>query len=166
MPRLLGIAPVAIAFWSSTAVQADPMLGVGLTIGFGGGQTQVGVSGTVWHDDEEDSLVAGLGGTYYPGANRFGAHVAAGYAGDDYVLGGGYDVLNGTPIALLAYADTRSDERERSAEGAGDATDGTDPGGGVTTLILGGGGITIPEGVVTGGAVGAAGGAPIDDILR
>ena len=104
-PALFGAALCAAA-----PALADPMLGIGLTIGFGGGEAQVGVSGNVWHNDEENEFVAGVGGTYYPGTGGFGAHVGLGYTTGNVVLGGGYDFINGDPVAIINYADTQSDD--------------------------------------------------------
>ena len=46
------------------SVHADPSLGIGLTVTFGGDQPQVGAGMRVFSDDEEDEIAASLGFDY------------------------------------------------------------------------------------------------------
>ena len=120
---------------------ADPMIGIGVSIGLGGGGTpDLGISGHIWSNDQEDEFALGIGGAYYFGSQSFGADASIGYVFDGGVLGGGYDFLNQRPVLSLELADTDDgdddddDEMEVVEEEEEEETDGEDCGPGETFI--------------------------------
>lgn len=97
MSRMTTSVVLAIALGSAAPVHADPVLGLGVTIVFGGGQTRSGIGARVFSDDEEDSAVASLGIDYLFQSHSWRPTLGAAYLNNNtyigadvgYTLGGG-----------------------------------------------------------------------------
>ena len=71
----------------ATPALADPSLGLGLSLSFGGGKPQTGIGLRVFSDDERDSFVGAVGVDYMFGAQSFRGTVGGAYLGNDTYLG-------------------------------------------------------------------------------
>jgi len=88
------VAPLA------TPAMADPALGVGLNIVFGGNQgPEVGVGVRLFSDNRQDEFAGSLGLDYMFSSNSFRGSLGAAYMFDDSYFGGdvGFDFRNGAP---------------------------------------------------------------------
>lgn len=80
-------------------VQADPVLGVGVTFWFGGGQTQTGIGLRLFSDDENESVVGSIGADYILQGGAIRPTLGIAYLQDDAYIGAdiGFD-LSGGPL--------------------------------------------------------------------
>lgn len=81
----------------ATPALADPAVGLGLSITFGGGRTETGIGLRVFSDDEKESAVGSIGLDYVFGSRRVRPTVGAAYLGTDVYLGAdlGYNFATG-----------------------------------------------------------------------
>lgn len=130
----------ALGLTVAAPASADPTVGVGFTITFGGGQPNVGAGLRVFSNDEEDEFAASLGLDYLFTTRNVRPSIGAaylfdsGYVGVDlgYGLnGGGFDVGVGA-----GFADTEDDKRRPApvvappggeGEGGGETPTGEGP---------------------------------------
>lgn len=81
----------ALAASLSTAVaapvSADPTIGLGFSLSFGGGQPQLGAGVRVFSNDEEDEFAAALGLDYVFTTQSLRPTVGAAYLMDDSYVG-------------------------------------------------------------------------------
>ncbi|MCF2903795.1 hypothetical protein L0666_02245 [Octadecabacter sp. CECT 8868] len=77
----------AIAATSTLPALADPAIGFGFSVAFGGGDMETGVGLRAFSDDEEDSFVASVGVDYMFQSKRVRPTVGAAYLGDDTYFG-------------------------------------------------------------------------------
>lgn len=112
----------ALPLMAASPAVADPTLGVGLTITFGGGQPQVGAGVRVFSDDDEDEFAATVGLDYVFTSQSWRGSVGGAYMMKNSYIGldGGYNFGSGTFDVGIGggWADTH--------DGAGD--DGGDGG--------------------------------------
>lgn len=73
------IAPLTLA----SPAMADPTIGFGLSVQFGGGQVNTGVGLRVFSDDRRDKVVASVGLDYMFGSQSWRATVGPAYLGDN-----------------------------------------------------------------------------------
>ena len=93
------LATTAITLVLAAPAFADPTVGFGLSLSFGGGGTDYGVGARIFSDDEEDEFVASVGVDYMFQSGRVRPTVGAAYLGDGSYLG--FDLgfgLNGEGI--------------------------------------------------------------------
>ncbi|MBU2993434.1 hypothetical protein Q4555_00410 [Octadecabacter sp. 1_MG-2023] len=81
------IFATALAATTALPVLADPALGFGVSLAFGGGNVETGVGLRAFSDDEEDSFVASVGVDYMFQSQRVRPTVGAAYLGDDTYFG-------------------------------------------------------------------------------
>lgn len=93
------LAVVAVSMAMASPSVADPLLGIGLTMTFGGGKSDTGLGIRVFSDDKRDSMVGSIGLDYMFKAKRVRPTVGAAYLGDNGYIGldMGFD-LNGGGI--------------------------------------------------------------------
>ncbi|MFO7758021.1 MAG: hypothetical protein R6V26_05990 [Roseovarius sp.] len=85
-PSRLWLYPLAASLGTFAApVSADPTIGIGFSLSFGGGQPQLGAGARVFSDDEEDEVAASLGLDYV-----FTTQSLRPTIGAAYLLDGGY----------------------------------------------------------------------------
>lgn len=81
----------ALAASISTAlaapVSADPAIGIGFSLSFGGGQPQLGAGLRVFSDDDEDEFAASIGLDYVFTTQSLRPTVGAAYLMDDSYVG-------------------------------------------------------------------------------
>lgn len=98
MIKSLAVAS-AFALTLALPVAADPTVGFGLSLSFGGGQIDPGVGVRVFSDDDEDSFAATLGLDYMFRSGSFRPTVGAAYLGDGVYIGADIGLnLNGGGI--------------------------------------------------------------------
>jgi hypothetical protein len=101
MPKLKPVALcLALAAPLATPAMADPALGVGLNIVFGGNQgPEVGVGVRLFSDNRQDEFAGTLGLDYMFSSNSFRGSLGAAYLFDGTYFGGdvGFDFRNGAP---------------------------------------------------------------------
>lgn len=92
-------AMFAVSMTMASPVFADPLLGLGLTVTFGGGKVDTGLGLRLFSDDKRDSMVGSVGLDYMFKAKRFRPTIGAAYLGDNGYVGldMGFD-LNGGGI--------------------------------------------------------------------
>ena len=94
----LSIAATALAIGLALPAAADPTLGFGLSITFGGNSApETGLGLRVFSDDERDSAVASIGLDYMFQSQRLRPTVGAAYLGSNSYIGldMGYDFSRG-----------------------------------------------------------------------
>lgn len=76
---------------------ADPSVGFGLSVVFGGGTVETGLGLRVFSDDEEDEIAASIGIDYLFQGQSFRGTVGVAYLGDGWYIGGdvGLDLTEG-----------------------------------------------------------------------
>lgn len=79
----------AAAFTLALAVpaSADPSVGFGLSLSFGGSNVDYGVGVRVFSDDKQDEFVASVGLNYMLQSQRLRPTVGAAYLGDNNFIG-------------------------------------------------------------------------------
>lgn len=79
-------------------VSADPTIGIGFSLSFGGGQPQLGAGVRVFSDDEEDEVAASLGLDYVFTTQSLRPTIGAAYLMEDSYAGVdvGYNYTLGT----------------------------------------------------------------------
>ena len=89
-------ASVCIAV--AAPVSADPTIGIGFSLSFGGGQPQLGGGLRVFSDDDEDEVAASVGLDYVFTTQSLRPTIGAAYLMDDSYLGLdlGYNYTLGT----------------------------------------------------------------------
>jgi hypothetical protein len=116
-------ASIALTLASSlafaTPALADPTIGVGFSIGFGGGTTQTGVGFRIFSNDEQDSFAATvgldylfndgswrgtLGGAYLGTDSYVGLDLGVGLGGGNFDFGAGVGFVNTTAPTAPAAA--------------------------------------------------------------
>ena len=95
----------ALLLLGSTAVFADPGVFFGVTYNFKGA-SGIGLSIKVLSTDRQDRGVLGLGVSYLPLLQKFGADVDAGYQFKNGAVTGGWDFINNSPQLGLGYVNT------------------------------------------------------------
>ena len=101
------------ALLTSTTAYADSAAYIGISYTFDG---EVGLSAKILSDDEEDSVVAAVGATYYPfSQNKFGLDIGAGYVFDDAAALIGWDFLQNRVQGSIGWADTENDKNNTPA---------------------------------------------------
>ena len=93
--RLAAACALPLAF--ATPAVAGPTFGAGLTLTFGGGQTDVGVGVRVFSNDRRDSVVAMAGVDYLFREQSFRGSLGAAYLGNNFYTGAdiGYNLGSG-----------------------------------------------------------------------
>lgn len=66
---------------------ADPTVGIGLSVAFGGGKTESGIGLRLFSDDRRDRGVASLGIDYMFNAQRWRGTAGVAYLGDNAYIG-------------------------------------------------------------------------------
>lgn len=66
---------------------ADPTVGIGLSISFGGGAPQTGIAFRVFSDDQEEEVVGSVGLDYMFGSQSLRGTVGAAYLSDNSFVG-------------------------------------------------------------------------------
>jgi len=66
---------------------ADPALGLGISLSFGGGKSQTGVGLRLFSNDKRDTAVASVGLDYVFGTKQFRPTFGAAWLGDDIYIG-------------------------------------------------------------------------------
>ncbi|WP_372990235.1 hypothetical protein [Sulfitobacter sp.] len=91
------IAASALALSLASPALADPTVGFGLNLTFGGGKVNTGVGVRLFSNDEKDKAAASLGLDYMFGTQSFRGSLGAAYLMDNsYIeLNGGYDFNSG-----------------------------------------------------------------------
>ena len=79
------VASLASAF--AAPVSADPTVGIGFSLSFGGGQPQLGAGVRVFSDDDEDEFVASVGLDYVFTTQSVRPTIGAAYLMDDSYVG-------------------------------------------------------------------------------
>lgn len=93
------LTTTALALVLAAPAFADPSVGFGLSLSFGGGGVEYGVGARVFSDDQEDEFVASVGADYMFQSQRIRPTIGAAYLGDGSYLG--FDLgfgLNGEGI--------------------------------------------------------------------
>lgn len=80
---LIGAFPALLAGPS----MADPAVGVGISLVFGGGSVETGLGLRVFSDDEENQVVASVGLDYMFGSQRLRPTLGAAYLDQDFYVG-------------------------------------------------------------------------------
>jgi len=87
----MSLSKVVLVLAASAALAspayADPAVGLGVSIAFGGGQVQSGVGLRVFSDDEDESTVGTIGVDYMFQSQSWRATVGAAYLNDDAYIG-------------------------------------------------------------------------------
>lgn len=106
MKKLLASTAIVSSLTAAPSF-ADPTVMIGLSWAFGGGSQQgvLGISGRILSDDERDTWVGAVGGTYYPGSGEFGFDVGIGYTFSNTPLTLSYDLMNNQVLFGLGWAD-------------------------------------------------------------
>lgn len=86
MTKILAAAS-ALALTLALPVAADPVLGFGLSLKFGGGEVDAGVGVRLFSDDDEDSFAATLGLDYMLKSRSLRPTVGAAYLMNDSYIG-------------------------------------------------------------------------------
>lgn len=87
MRNLSFSALLAVGVCLAAPVQADPAVGVGLSLSFGGGQAQTGVGIRVFSDDRQDRVVGAIGLDYQFGSGAVRGTIGPSYLGRDTYVG-------------------------------------------------------------------------------
>jgi hypothetical protein len=120
--RILTVAAFTMAI--GAPVSADPSLGFGLGLSFGGGDVDYGVGVRVFSDDEEDSLAASVGVDYMLKSRRIRPTVGAAYLGDNTYIGLDLDLgLDGDGVDFVVGIGGVQTEGTTSGDGSGDSTE-------------------------------------------
>jgi len=118
--RILTVAAFTMAI--GAPVSADPSLGFGLSLSFGGDDVDYGVGVRVFSDDEEDSLAASVGVDYMLKSRRIRPTVGAAYLGDNTYIG--LDLgLDGDGVDFGVGIGGVQTEGTTSGDGSGDSTE-------------------------------------------
>ncbi|PYF13240.1 hypothetical protein C8J30_101628 [Rhodobacter viridis] len=80
-------AVTVAALMLAAPARADPAVGLGVSIAFGGGQVQSGVGLRVFSDDEDDSVVATAGVDYLFQSKSWRGTFGGAYVNDDAYIG-------------------------------------------------------------------------------
>ena len=98
MSKTMTSAAMVAAMMAAPAV-AEPVLGLGVTLWFGSGETQTGIGVRVFSDDQNESLVGSLGLDYILQSEALRPTLGIAYLQDDAYVGLdlGFD-LSGGPI--------------------------------------------------------------------
>lgn len=110
IPPRLSLYALAASLGTALAapVSADPSIGIGFSLSFGGGQPQLGAGARVFSDDEEDELAASVGLDYVFTTQSWRPTIGAAYLMNDSYLGldagynytlGAFDVGAGAGLA-------------------------------------------------------------------
>jgi hypothetical protein len=114
-------------------VHADPTIGVGVSLSFGGGGMEAGAGVRLFSDDEEESTVGTLGLDYMVQSQRWRPTVGVAYLGENTYVGIdlGYNLLTGSVdygvgVGGLETVDTNveADPEETVTTTAGPTTTG------------------------------------------
>jgi len=136
MPSRLAPSALAVALGTTAAVpvSADPTFGIGFSLSFGGGQTQVGAGVRVFSDDDEDEVAASVGLDYLFTSQSLRPTIGAAYLFDNGYVGAdvGYDFTRGGIDfgAGAGFADTDDDDGPGLAGGGEGGGEGGLAGGG------------------------------------
>lgn len=148
----------ALPLMAASPAVADPTLGVGLTITFGGGQPQVGAGVRVFSDDDEDEFAATVGLDYVFTSQSWRGSVGGAYMMNNSYIGldGGYNFGSGTFDVGIGggWADTHDGggDRDYGENADGGNSDGNDGGdGGDGEEVSGNTGGTSDDGFYGGG---------------
>ncbi len=109
LPRL-SLCTLAASVGTALAApaSADPTIGIGFSLSFGGGQPQLGAGARIFSDDEEDEFAASVGLDYVFTTQSWRPTVGAAYLMDDSYVGadvgynytlGAFDVGGGIGLA-------------------------------------------------------------------
>lgn len=111
----------------STPALADPTVGVGFNITFGGGTVNPGVGVRVFSDDEPDEMVGALGVDYMFRSRSVRGSLGAAYLWENgYVeLNGGYDF--GRQVFEFGASAGGVNTNEKSSKSSDDSDDDDDP---------------------------------------
>jgi len=82
-----GVFALAVCAAFAAPAHADPAVGLGVSIAFGGGQVQSGLGLRVFSDDEEDSAVATAGVDYLFQSKSWRGTVGGAYVNDNAYVG-------------------------------------------------------------------------------
>ena len=100
MRALIVTALVAGGLWAAP-LQADPVVGAGLTFWFGQGQTKTAIGFKILSDDENESVVGTLGVDYVFGGGGVQPNIGLAYLKDDLYVGVNAGLnLSGGPIEV------------------------------------------------------------------
>ena len=109
--RILTTTAITLAL--AAPAYADPSVGFGLTVTFGGASVDYGVGARVFSGDEQDEFAASLGVDYMFQSQRIRPTVGAAYLGDGSYIGFDLGIgLNGEGIDFgvgVGGADTEDD---------------------------------------------------------
>ena len=95
----------------ATPALADPTVMLGLSINFGGAQSnQVGITGKVLTDNKQDTVIGAAGVTYFPGTGAWGVDAGLGYNFDDTTATLTYDFVNQGAQLAAGWADLEAPE--------------------------------------------------------
>jgi len=79
------VSALGLSFAAPAA--ADPVVGLGVSLAFGGGQVQSGIGLRVFSDDEDESAVGTIGVDYMFQSKSWRATVGAAYLNDNTYIG-------------------------------------------------------------------------------
>jgi len=122
IPSRLSLYALAASLGTFAApVSADPTIGIGFSLSFGGGQPQLGAGVRVFSDDDEDEFAAALGLDYVFTTQSWRPTIGAAYLMEDSYLGldVGYNYTLGTFDfgGGLGVVDTDDDSGGSSSNG-------------------------------------------------
>jgi hypothetical protein len=83
--RIVLLSTLLLSF--AAPALADPTVGLGLTLGFGGGQPQAAVGLRVFSDNKRDKFAGTVGVDYVLGSQSWRGTVGAAYLDDDIYIG-------------------------------------------------------------------------------
>ena len=123
--RILTAAAFTLAL--AAPASADPSLGFGLSLTFGGGDVDYGIGVRVFSDDEQDEFAGSVGVDYMFKSQRIRPTVGAAYLGDDSYIGVDMGFgLNGEGIDLgVGVGGTNTDETTTTPAALPDDPSGT-----------------------------------------
>ncbi|MEI4231330.1 hypothetical protein [Roseovarius sp. D22-M7] len=126
----LSLYALAASVGSAVAapVSADPTIGIGFSLSFGGGQPQLGAGVRVFSNDEEDELAASIGLDYVFTTQSVRPTIGAAYLMEDSYIGldAGYNSTLGTFDfgAGAGFADTDDDSGRSGGNGTSENGNG------------------------------------------
>jgi opacity protein-like surface antigen len=123
--RILTAAAFTLAL--AAPASADPSLGFGLSLTFGGGDVDYGIGVRVFSDDEQDEFAGSVGVDYMFKSQRIRPTVGAAYLGDDSYIGVDMGFgLNGEGIDFgVGVGGTNTDETTTTPAALPDDPSGT-----------------------------------------